>query len=145
MVHTILKTEWILDVADIAADLKRRLASAKDRSQRTNALRDSDIRLQRADQEYATRAGSNIPSRVAGASATLIDLRSLRFDFPVLEYRPFRTFSLTQSSSLVVQLYGGFEVPLNVSVVQPIGAPEPNLKTVWEIGLRLVFDWRYYL
>jgi hypothetical protein len=86
-----------------------------------------------------------IPSRVPGASATLIDLRSLRFDFPVLEYRPFRTFSLTQSSSLVVQLYGGFEVPLDVSVVSPIGAPEPNLKTIWEVGLRLVFDWRYYL
>jgi hypothetical protein len=86
-----------------------------------------------------------IPPRVPGTSATLIDLRSLRFDFPVLEYRPFRTFSLTQSSSLVVQLYGGFEVPLDVSVVQPIGAPEPNLKTVWEVGLRLLFDWRYYL
>jgi len=59
MLQTILRTDWILDVAGISAELKQRLARAKDRSQRTNALRDSDIRLQRADQEYATRAGSN--------------------------------------------------------------------------------------
>jgi len=59
MVQTILTTKWILDVADIAAELKRRLARTKDHWQHTNALRDSDIRLQRVDQEYATRAGSN--------------------------------------------------------------------------------------
>jgi hypothetical protein len=86
-----------------------------------------------------------IPSEVPSTSATLIDLRSISFDFPLLEYRPFRTFSLTQSSSLIFQLYGGFEVPLSESVVRPIGAQEPDLKTIWQLGLRLVFDWRYYL
>ncbi|MFQ5960225.1 MAG: hypothetical protein ACE5MG_02430, partial [Candidatus Methylomirabilales bacterium] len=59
MVHTILTTGWILDVADIAARLKQDLADAKTRSQRVNALRDSDNRLLRADEEYATRAGAN--------------------------------------------------------------------------------------
>jgi len=59
MVHTILTTGWILDVADIAAALKQDLAGAKDRWQRVNVVRDSDIQLQRADEEYATRAGSN--------------------------------------------------------------------------------------
>jgi hypothetical protein len=86
-----------------------------------------------------------IPSGVPGTSATLIGLRSISFDFPLVEYRPFRTFSLNQSSSLVVQLYGGFEVPLGVSVVRPIGAQEPSLKTTWHFGLRLAFDWRQYL
>ena len=58
MVHTILTSGWILAVADIAADLKTQLAGAKNRSQRVNALRNSDLRLQRADQN-AVRAGAN--------------------------------------------------------------------------------------
>jgi hypothetical protein len=86
-----------------------------------------------------------IPSGVPGTSAALIDLRSISFDFPLVEYRPFRSFSLNQSSSLMLQLYGGFEVPLSVSVARPIGAQKPNLKTTWHLGLRLAFDWRHYL
>lgn len=85
-----------------------------------------------------------IPSEGAGKPATLNDFKSISFQFPVIEYRPFRTFSLNQSSSLSVQLFGGFEVPLHVSVVQPPGAPKPDAKTVWQFGLRLPFDWRYY-
>ena len=45
----------ILDVARISARLKRRLAGATRRDQRINAVRDSDIALQRADLDYATR------------------------------------------------------------------------------------------
>ena len=59
MVQTILTTRWIFDVADIAATLKKALADANTRWQRVNALRDADNRLQRADEEYATRAGAN--------------------------------------------------------------------------------------
>jgi hypothetical protein len=59
MLNTILYTEWIIKVANIAEELKVELARAKNRSQQINALRDSDIKLQRADLEYATRAGSN--------------------------------------------------------------------------------------
>jgi len=29
-------------------------------------------------------------------------------------------------------------------VVSPAGAPGIDLRTVWSVGLRLVFDWRYY-
>jgi len=80
-----VKSDWILAVADVAAQLKLDLARvavtarpeldirSKDiagdvqravedearRAQRINALRTADIRLQRADPEYATRAGSN--------------------------------------------------------------------------------------
>ncbi|HEY6511566.1 MAG TPA: hypothetical protein VI032_06285, partial [Burkholderiaceae bacterium] len=85
MLDNALATEWILQVADVAAQLKLDLGQiavtarpeldmrAKNlvgdiqrlvedealRAQRVNALRTSDTRLQRADPEYATRAGSN--------------------------------------------------------------------------------------
>ncbi|MFQ5962023.1 MAG: hypothetical protein ACE5MG_11565, partial [Candidatus Methylomirabilales bacterium] len=85
-----------------------------------------------------------IPPTVPGAGSTLIDLQSIRFEFPLLEYRPFRTFSQDQSASLVLQLYAGFEVPTSVSVVEPAGAPTPDVETIWLFGLRLAFDWRYY-
>jgi hypothetical protein len=75
---------------------------------------------------------------------TLIGLRSIKFDFPLVEYRPFRTFSLDQSTNLLLQFYAGLDVPTRVNVVAPAGAAKPDLESVWEIGLRLAFDWRYY-
>ena len=59
MLHNILESDWIMDVAEITERLKRRMATATDRADHVNALRDQDLSLQRADPEYATRAGSN--------------------------------------------------------------------------------------
>lgn len=59
MLYNILQTNWILDVADITAKLKIDIANSTDRNMRVNALRNSDIRLQTADPDYATRAGHN--------------------------------------------------------------------------------------
>lgn len=59
MMQTVLNSNWILKVADIAEKLSNDLAKAKTPSQLTNAIRNSDIRLQNADINYATRAGSN--------------------------------------------------------------------------------------
>src|SRR5436190_1166352 len=85
MLDTTLKTEWILQVADVGAQLKidlsqvvvaprpdvqlfgpsalvdfqRQVEDEAQRARRINALRTSDTRLQRADPQYATRAGSN--------------------------------------------------------------------------------------
>ena len=83
MLDSVSKSEWILDVADVGAqlkidllrvskmapaaprqegligDLRRQVEGEAVRAERVNALRDSDVRLQRADTEYATRAGSN--------------------------------------------------------------------------------------
>jgi hypothetical protein len=60
MLHNVLETDWILDVASVTARLSRDLSAAGlERHDRTNALRDSDLRLQRADPEYITRAGAN--------------------------------------------------------------------------------------
>ena len=86
-----------------------------------------------------------IPPTVPGVDLTLVDLRSISVEFPILEYRPFRTFSQDQSASLVMQFFAGFDVPTSASVVSPAGAPAPDLKTIWQVGMRMVFDWRYYL
>ncbi|MFV2089386.1 MAG: hypothetical protein ACC642_01910, partial [Pseudomonadales bacterium] len=85
MLETVTGSTWILAVADVAAQLKldlekipvvvsvqqieltsdlvadaqRRFASQANRAARVNALRTADTRLQRADVEYATRAGAN--------------------------------------------------------------------------------------
>jgi hypothetical protein len=59
MVNSILKSDWILNVADVAARLKNGIAASKNRSEREGELRDSDLRLLRADPEYVSRAGSN--------------------------------------------------------------------------------------
>ena len=76
---------------------------------------------------------------------TLIALGSMEVDFPIVEYRPFRTFSRNQSSDVIVQVYGGFDTPTDSSVVSPAGAPMPHLHTVVVTGIRVGFDWRYYL
>ncbi|NNJ53501.1 MAG: hypothetical protein HKP17_10055, partial [Ignavibacteriaceae bacterium] len=59
MLYNVLQTDWILQVANIAAQLKIDLYESKNRYEHINAIRDSDIKFQRVDPEYATRAGSN--------------------------------------------------------------------------------------
>ncbi len=76
---------------------------------------------------------------------TLITFQSTQFDFPILEYRPFRTFSLDQSSSLVVQLSAGVDIPHTKKISSPLDADLPELKPIWYFGFRFAFDWRYYL
>ncbi len=75
---------------------------------------------------------------------TLITFKSTQLDFPIVEYRPFRTFSLDQSSSLVIQLNIGVDIPRNETVIVPEGAAIPELDKIWYIGMRFAFDWRYY-
>jgi len=76
---------------------------------------------------------------------TQIHLRSIRFDFPIIEYRPFRTFSQDQSSGVAFQFFTGFDQPNSASVVEPAGAAKPGLHTIVTGGLRIVFDWRRYV
>ena len=74
----------------------------------------------------------------------IMSVKSLALEFPFLEYRPFSTFSFDQSTSLRIQLNAGVEIPTSVTVQNPIGYPTPDLNPIWSLGLRLVFDWRYY-
>jgi len=82
---------------------------------------------------------------VAPLDRTLVAVRSLQVDFPILEYRPFRSFSRNQTSIVLIQLYAGFDTPTQTSVVSPAGAPTPNLHTIVLTGVRVAFDWRHYL
>jgi len=76
------------------------------------------------------------------APLQLIDFKSVYFDLPIVEYRPYRSFSSKQSSSLLFQLFTGADVPY-ADTVAATGAAA-HLKTVWAVGVRMVFDWRYY-
>jgi len=82
---------------------------------------------------------------VSPANTTIVAVNSMQVEFPILEYRPFRFFSLDQSSDLMIQPYVGFDKPSTPSVVSPTGAAAPNLRTVTTAGIRVVFDWRHYV
>ena len=73
-----------------------------------------------------------------------VSMRTTQLEFPILEYRPVRTFSKRQSASLVLQLYGGVDIPGKAAVIDDPGATSPSMKPVWMGGIRLSFDWRYY-
>ena len=80
----------------------------------------------------------------AGRPLSIVDYKSTYYDLPILEYRPFRSFSSNQSSAVMFQLFGGIDVPYGYSTVAPQGAPSVKLGPVYSLGLRMVFDWRYY-
>ena len=81
---------------------------------------------------------------MAPDNQTVVRVGSIGVDVPILEWRIFRTFSVNQSSALGVQFYAGFDRPTSSSVVEPVGAPKPNLHTIVTGGVRVVFDWRHY-
>jgi hypothetical protein len=83
------------------------------------------------------------PSRSEGA-ASLISMHSTQLEFPFLEYRPFRSFTVNQSTSLAVQFNAGVDIPGKVTMLDPADAPAVKLKTIWFLGVRVYFDWRYY-
>ena len=74
---------------------------------------------------------------------TLFSMHTLHFDFPILEYRPIRTFSKRQSASLVMQVAAGLDLPGKQNIIDPPGNTV-NLKPIWSLGLRFAFDWRFY-
>ena len=84
------------------------------------------------------------PAEQPGGTGRAVTFKSVAYDLPILEYRPYRAFSTNQSSSVIVQLFVGADVPHGKHVDAPPGAPLPAMQTVYSIGLRLVFDWRYY-
>ena len=77
----------------------------------------------------------------------ILSYRSTQLEFPFLEYRPFRTFEMDQRSSVFIQLYGGLDIPYNVEDITETNGtsrPMPELKTIYYLGMRLIFDWRHY-
>jgi len=85
-----------------------------------------------------------VPGATPGAEPRVVDFKSIHFDLPILEYRPYRAFDTKQSSAVLVQLFAGADVPKSSTVTWPPGAPAARLETIYTIGLRLIFDWRRY-
>jgi hypothetical protein len=74
------------------------------------------------------------------------DVQSVRLNFPVLEWTPFRTFATQVTFAAGLQLGFGVEIPLSSSLlVAAPGAPaSANLGTVWSVFLRGQFDGRFF-
>jgi hypothetical protein len=81
---------------------------------------------------------------VAGGPTRVVAYKSTALDVPILEYRAYRTFSSNQSSAVLVQVFTALDLPHSADVVSPPGAPGVELHDIWSVGIRLVFDWRYY-
>jgi len=84
------------------------------------------------------------PGLEPGGFGRIVNFKSTAYELPIVEYRPYRSFSGNQSSSVVFQLYGGADVPRGGRVVLPADTPAADLGTIWFIGVRMIFDWRYY-
>ena len=84
------------------------------------------------------------PGMQPGELGRIVNFKSTSYELPIFEYRPYRAFSTNQSSSVLFQFYAAADVPRGGSVRYPPGAPPAQLQTVWSLGLRLIFDWRYY-
>jgi hypothetical protein len=85
-----------------------------------------------------------VPGATPGAEPRVADFKSIHFDLPILEYRPYRAFDTKQSSAVLIQLFAGAEIPQSATVAWPPGAPAAKLETIYSIGLRMIFDWRRY-
>jgi hypothetical protein len=84
------------------------------------------------------------PAEETGGTARIVNFKSIAYEMPILEFRPYRSFSTNQSSSIVFQLYGGADVPRSARVTFPENGEPVDLDTIWFLGLRMAFDWRYY-
>lgn len=75
-----------------------------------------------------------------------VGVKSIYVDVPILEYKPFRSFASNQSSGFTVQIFTGFDIPMDSETYTSSGVPGPgvDLQTIVHFGFRFVFDWRYY-
>jgi len=84
------------------------------------------------------------PSDPPGGTGRVVNYKSTYFELPILEYRVYRAFGANQSSAILFQLFAAGDYPYGESVEYPLGAPPVDLRPVYSLGLRMVFDWRYY-
>jgi hypothetical protein len=97
------------------------------------------------DMDHSARYSAFAGSDAAGRPIyNPTHVRSIQLEVPVLEYRPFRSFSEKLGSSLALQFGGGIEIPTSVEPSRT-DLPAPRLDDVWLLYLRLFFDGRAYL
>jgi hypothetical protein len=85
-----------------------------------------------------------VPGATPGAEPRVVSFKSINFDLPILEFRPYRAFDTKQSSAVLLQFFAAADVPQSATVTWPPGAPGVKLDTIYSLGLRLIFDWRRY-
>ncbi len=73
-----------------------------------------------------------------------VEVQSTEWDFPIVEYRAFRTFAARQSYTAILQLGAGVDRPTEARVVDFREAPTPDLRTRRFVFMRLTFDVRHY-
>ncbi len=76
---------------------------------------------------------------------TVIEYRSTKIDLPFIEYTPTRTFSNNQTSTLMIQMSVGADIPYRAKNLLSATDPVPELKSVAYVGIRVIFNWRRYL
>jgi hypothetical protein len=84
------------------------------------------------------------PATAPGGSGRVVNYKSTALELPIAEFRLYRSFTSTQSSSLKIQFFGGVDIPYDEKIDAPVGAPPVDLEKIWFVGARLTFDWRYY-
>jgi len=84
------------------------------------------------------------PAATPGGEARVVELKSIYFDLPIVEFRPYRAFDTKQSSAVLVQLFVGADIPQRTKVTWPPGAPSVKFDNIYSIGIRMIFDWRRY-
>jgi hypothetical protein len=73
-----------------------------------------------------------------------IAVKSLQWEFPLVEYRPFREYGSRFTFSTFLQLGFGLDQPLSAVVVGQPNTPSPSLQTRYFGFLRIFFDGRRY-
>ena len=71
-------------------------------------------------------------------------VKSLQWDFPVLEYRPFREYGTRYTFATFLQLGFGFDHPISAVIVDQPEVPAPPLQNRYLAYLRIYFDGRRY-
>jgi hypothetical protein len=74
-----------------------------------------------------------------------LNIRSIEWEFPILEYRALRSFASRQAYAVVFQFGAGFDKPMEVEVIGASDAPAPDLDTRYFAFARMSFDVRRHL
>jgi len=75
----------------------------------------------------------------------VVGYKSVVVEIPIVEWEPFRFYGSKQALGVRFQFGAGFDKPLSATVLDPPGAPVPDLQTRYFGFLRLVFEGRRYL
>lgn len=102
---------------------------------------------------YGVLGNSSLPLKIApiGTEADgstrygVVSQKSVGFEFPIIEWTPFREFATQLTFAGCAQLGFGLDVPFKTRVLFPEGAESPASPVAWNVFLRWQFDGRYFL